>query len=366
VTSPWYSEIWRIALLLAAGWLLGHFVGSPSWGLVAALLAYVLWQLLNLQKLYAWLADARNSETPSSGGAWGTVFYRLQRLDAKHQEERRASQDLLERYKLATRALPEATVTLGAGGEIELINDAAGRLLGLKDPEDLGRPITNLIRIPDFVEFMGKRDYRETLDLPTPVVDGIALSVRVVELNEIGKRLLLARDISRVRKLEQVRRDFIANVSHEMKSPLTVIKGYAESLLDDCSEHTVKWRKPLTQINQQTVRLCEIVEDLLQLSNLETSPDNKALAPVDMPALVSALLEEAIELSKGRHQLDSDVDKELFLLGSFNELYSAFSNIVFNAVRYTPTGGRVEVRWYRDTAGGARFEVSDTGPGIAA
>jgi two-component system phosphate regulon sensor histidine kinase PhoR len=216
------------------------------------------------------------------------------------------------------------------------------------------------------MEFMGKRDYRETLDLPSPAVDGIALSVRVVELNEIGKRLLLARDISRVRKLEQVRRDFIANVSHEMKSPLTVIKGYAESLLDDCSEHTVKWRKPLTQINQQTVRLCEIVEDLLQLSNLETSPDNKALAPVDMPALVSSLLEEAIELSKGRHQLDSDVDKELFLLGSFNELYSAFSNIVFNAVRYTPTEGRVEVRWYRDTAGGARFEVSDAGPGIAA
>jgi two-component system phosphate regulon sensor histidine kinase PhoR len=200
--------------------------------------------------------------------------------------------------------------------------------------------------------------------MTSPVDGEITLSVTIVPYGEVDKYLLLARDTSRLNRLERMRRDFIANVSHELKSPLTVIRGYAENLTENAADAGRRDRA-VAQINQQADRMCSIVEDLLALSNLETGPEPESLKAVNVPALIRSVMAEAAELSQQRHHFELDIDERLHLLGNFNELYSAFSNVVFNAVSYTDEGGTISVHWGLQTDGCPRFAVADTGIGIA-
>lgn len=362
----WQSEIWRVLLIALLGLGLGAAFDSAATGLLIAVFGYLAWHVYNAAALNRWLGEHATAELPESHGPWADIFLRIHAMRKSHRQEAERLNALLDRYRQTTKALPEAAVTLGTHGEIELVNEAATKLLGIRVPQDLGSPITNIVRAPEFVDFVGRNRFDEVLEMQSPQDDRLALAIRVVPYMDGEKRLLLARDVSRLHKLEQIRRDFIANVSHEMKSPLTVVKGYVESMRDDTGAFCERWKKPLAQIDQQTDRLCRIVEDLLQLSNLETAPASDDAAAVDVPKLIHSITTEAKALGGDQHVFEVDVDPQVCLRGNFNELYSAFSNLAFNAVRYTEAGGRIRLSWFVGPDGSGRFRVEDTGVGIGA
>ncbi len=361
----WKLEFWRLLILVVVAVLIG--AGTENYTLAALFVIafYLGLHLRELAKLSAWLAEYRSAPIPESTGAWGRVFDRLRGVQRHHQTDLEDLRRSLGRYRQISKALPDGAVTLGSHDEIELLNDAATALLGLKEPQDVASPITNLVRDPKFVTYMRDGKFEEALEIPSPIDPRLQLLLRVVPYGDVGRKLLLIRDVTRLHRLEEMRRDFIANVSHEMKSPLTVVKGYVESLLDDGRVSGPGQRERLQQIEQQTERMCRIVNDLLTLSNLETGPPDVSV-PVDIPALIRSVEKEAEELSQGRHEISTDIDETLFVLGNFNQLYSAFSNLVFNAVHYTPTQGKIVLRWIAEDGGGARFAVTDTGVGIQA
>lgn len=366
MNDPWRSELWRLLVTVAASLALGLALGRPFPVVAAALAAYLAWHLYQAGKFLRWLGSGEPpvSPLPETGGVWGEIYRRIARHVRALAERNSNVRSQMDRYRQVARALPDAAITFNRDGEIELINDAARKLLGLREPDDLGRPVKNLIREPRFVEYMERERYEAPLEITSPADPGITLSITVVPYGDLDKYLLLARDTSRLNRLERMRQDFIANVSHEMKSPLTVIKGYVENLLDDAAA-AEKWEKALSQIDQQTDRMCTIVEDLLELSNLETGPAPETLQPVDMPALIRSVIAEARELSQDRHRVECAADETLHMLGNFNELYSAFSNVVFNAVSYTDEGGTISIEWRLEPDGRARLSVGDTGIGIA-
>ncbi len=363
MNESWKIEAWRILIFIVVILLLGTGINNYTLAALIGALIYLAWHLYSLARLNRWLTEYQAAEIPESTGIWGRVYDRLRGVTRHHQHEMADLHRGLDRYRQITKALPEGAVTLGPNDEIELINEAATSLLGLKDPQDLGSPITNLVRDPQFVDYMRDGKFSEALEIPSPVNHSVRMSIRVVPYGDVNQKLLLVDDVSRVHKLDEIRRDFVANVSHEMKSPLTVIKGYVESMRDDTGEFGLKWKKAIFQVDQQTDRMCRVVEDLLQLSNLETNPAEKP-TPVDMPSLIRSVHAEALELSNSRHDIALDIDETLFLTGNFNQLYSALSNLVFNAIQYTPKRGQIRIAWHLGRDNHAKFSVSDTGPGI--
>jgi two-component system phosphate regulon sensor histidine kinase PhoR len=229
-----------------------------------------------------------------------------------------------------------------------------------------GKPIDQLLSDPIFRSFLATGDFSRPLQMPAPVDDSIMLEVRIVPYGK-GNLLLQARDITRLAQLETIRRDFVANVSHEMRTPLTVIHGYLETLADSGDRGLQPWLQIVNQMQQQSSRMQRIVEDLLLLSRLESTHQTERQEIVDVAALLAALKEEAEGLSGEQgHVIVLEVEPDLKIEGSTSELDSAFSNLVFNAVRYTPAGGEIRMRWWLEEEGGPCFSVTDTGIGIQA
>jgi two-component system, OmpR family, phosphate regulon sensor histidine kinase PhoR len=283
----------------------------------------------------------------------------------RNRKRKKKIAKLLTRFHETSAAMPDATLILGPRFEIEWFNDAAVHLLDLKSPDDVGQRITNLVRHPDFVDYLHGEDYSEAVEFPLDSNQGRRLSARLVPF---GNRqfLLSVRDVTRIHRLEQMRRDFVANVSHELRTPLTVITGYLESLADDARDDPALTRT-YRAMEGQALRMRRTIEDLLTLSRLESGNGRPVEThPVSVPAMVAGLGEDARMLgAEAGLGVEVESDPDLWLDGVESELQSAFSNLVSNAVRYTPAGGKVTLRWYADEAG-PHFEVRDTGIGIAA
>jgi len=360
--SSWLQEFWRFAGLLLLALLLGLAVGQVSLLLLLAVLVYLALHLVNLYRLERWLRG-KGGYPPDTGAVWGEVYHRLYRLQRRNRKRKKKLAAMLGRFRESTAAMPDATVVLGAANDIEWWNDAASRVLGLRYPQDTGQPITNLVRHPDFHQLLEGEDFSRTAQFPAPSRDNVMLAVSIIPYGN-NQRLMVARDITRLHLLEQMRRDFIANVSHELRTPLTVIMGYVETLQDGDDECARQWARELQAMQQQSSRMQHIVSDLLLLSRLETDQGRREDQEVDVPAMLEMLREDALVLSQGRHTIALEAERALWLKGSRNELRSALSNLIYNAVRYTPDGGPIDIRWYRDDAG-AHFEVQDTGIGVA-
>ncbi|HHM06037.1 MAG TPA: phosphate regulon sensor histidine kinase PhoR [Gammaproteobacteria bacterium] len=363
MSKAWWSEFWRALWLAALALAAGAWFDRPWAAALVALLVYLAGHLFYLHKLERWLRMGAGGQPLHGYGVWADVFYHLYRLRRRHWRRKRTISNYLNRFRELTAAMPDATVVATAVGEIEWFNGAAGRLLGLHSPQDIGQRVDNLVRHPAFVEYLHGGDYEEPVVLPSPADERVMLSVVVVPFGR-DQRLLVARDITRLHRLEQVRRDFVANVSHEMRTPLTVMAGYLETLSDDGAHCPSHWRRPLQLMSEQTDRMQHLVSDLLLLSRLETERLPVEGVRVDVPRLLDGLKGEALSLSGGRHQIQWDMDQDLHIRGRQEELRSAFSNLVTNAVRYTPAGGQISIRWYF-REGKACFEVRDTGIGIA-
>lgn len=265
----------------------------------------------------------------------------------------------LRDLRAAAGSLSDALVLLDADGRVRWCNAAAQRLLGLAWPRDRGAPLAERFASHEFGAWL-REGATEPEDVAAPIDPALRLQVERIAYGQ-KRHLLLARDISRVTRLEQVRRDFVANVSHELRTPLTVIHGYLE-LLDP--EDVPALGPVLHEMRTQSQRMRQIVEDLLELSRLEMQkqvPEER----VEMAPLLASLQREAEALSQGRHRITLQDTAHVDLVGSPKDLRSAFSNLVSNAVRYTPDGGTITIRWRR-VGDGAEYSVTDTGYGIPA
>ena len=364
--SPWSTEIRRVILLALLTLLLGLLTGFYALMFLLATMVYLTWHMSNMAQLTQWLNKNPDDVPPQSTGIWEEIFNAFYRRDKNMRLKIKRAQRNLERYQESTTALPDATIILNKHGNIEWLNQKSRDYLGLQ-ASDVGQRIDNLIRHPRFVNYLQSGNYDEPLELGSPVLRGNILMIRIVPYGR-SRRLLVARDMTRIQRLEGMRRDFIANFSHELRTPMTVLRGYLETMQGD--EHLEgDWGDALRTMNQQIKRMEYINDDLLFLSRLE-SPDNPRTDEVNnIPGLLAAIREDAQALSQNlgqdEHQIELEADETLHLHGSNKELRTAFSNLVFNAVRYTPAGGRIEIHWYADDEG-AHLEVRDSGDGIAA
>ncbi len=352
-----------VAVLVAlggAGLLLGWPFGHAGFGMAFGLLAWAGLQLRQLARLQGWL-QSRRMHAPESNGAWQPVFDSLERRRKADRRIRRRLLDALESVRDAARALPDGIIAIDDADTIHWFNKSARRLLGFRYPADIGNHLTHLVRSPRFVEWLSQGRLDEPLiDLPSPDDERVRLLCRLISYRP-GFRMLIVRDVSNLMRLEQVRRDFVANVSHELRTPLTVINGYMEALEP---EELGEFAPLFLEMRQQSRRMAHIVDDLLTLSRLEAqgSPTDEPLAII---ALLTAVRRDAEGLSAGRHRISLDITAESDVKGSGKDLHSAFSNLAINAVRYTPDGGSIRLRWDAHPEGAA-FSVSDTGQGIPA
>lgn len=361
MSNPWFQEAWRALAIAVMGVLIGWWIDHVVTALLLAFAVYASWHIRQAYRLEKWLRHGKRFHPPESSGIWEEIFQEIYRLQQRNRKRKRKLGSMLNRFQSATAAMPDATVVLD-GERLDWWNDAAERLLGLTYPRDSGQSVSNLIRHPDFLAYLRSDNHDTPIQIQAPGNPQCTLSIRLINYGK-GQRLLLARDITRLQHLERVRSDFVANVSHELRTPLTVISGYLETLLEDRHEPTV--RRTLIAMREQSDRMQGIVKDLLILSRLESRQQPRQQTSVDVPALLLCLLDDARQLSgELRHQIELELDDTLLLLGDETELRSLFSNLVFNAVHYTPAEGHIQLRWHGDELG-AHFEVQDSGIGIS-
>jgi len=364
VQGLWWHTLIRIIGFITATTLLGLWLENTLLGFALGVSVALAEQLIHLLRLENWLVQKDKEALPRTSGSWGQIYRRFERLARRGRKRKRRLSQVLKQARKAIAALPDAAVILNEDDQTVWFNQAAQRLLGLYRSKDIGLPITQLLRHPEFVEFISKHKAANTaVHCPSPVDPAIILEVRIVPYGK-KQRLLLAADISELHRLEQIRRDFVANASHELRTPLTVIVGYLESLQD--SEPSPHWQQPLQTIQQQSGRMMQIIEDLLLLSRLENDRETITPQPVAIDNMLYEIIEDASSLSaEQQHYIELRLETTASVYGVAEELRSAFANLIFNAVRHTPAGSQILIRWYQDTDG-LHLAVIDDGLGIPA
>lgn len=366
------KTVWlRTAIFLAALAAVALIVGAalrPAWGLgvfAAGAAALALHHVANFAALADWLRQPLRAAVPMGSGQWEEAFTALHRLvrGTLQQQHRLTAQ--LVRFRSAAQAMPDAVIVLDRDDRITWCNTTAERYFGLDAQKDTGQPILNLVRQPDFAEYIKHGEYAEPFVLRLARGDELVLSVRIVPYGQYEK-LLLSRDVTQAEKLETMRRDFVANVSHELKTPLTVVSGFLETIADG----NVKLEEPRGQqvlelMRDQSDRMLRLIDDLLMLSALESTAAPAREAAIDVQALLRTVHEEARALSGGRHTVTLDAGPPATLWGDEREVRSAVANLVSNAVRYTPKGGRIAIAW-ANRGGEGWVTIEDTGIGIEA
>jgi two-component system phosphate regulon sensor histidine kinase PhoR len=363
LTGPLLRAAATIAAIAAAALGVGlGFGAATGWAVLAlgavSLLAY---HVVKLAALIRWLQRPRPDALPKARGAWDEAFGLLYRFERSAAREAERLSRALVRWRQAGEALPDGVIILDAQNRIEWCNDGAARHFGLNLATDAGRPVINLVRYPEFVAYVETEDYAHAIPLRTEHGGGLSLSVQLIPYGE-AQKLLLSRDVTRLERVETMRRDFVANVSHELRTPLTVLAGFLETVqeLDLDQQRT---RDYVNLMSEQARRMQRIVDDLLALSALESSPEPSLEERVNVQGLLARVKADAEALSGGRHRITLDAAEGFDIAGSESEIGSAFGNLASNAVRYTPEGGAVRLVW-RVSSTGAEFIVEDTGIGI--
>lgn len=358
-------QIAQLLLRVGLAALFGAWIGH-SWPVVTlTLLLSLVVHLRYLTRLRSWLNAPKQIELPIAEGIWGEVYDGLLNLQKRNRKRKRKLAAILAEFQASTEALPDGAVVLGPNGEIVWFNTAAQALLGLRVQQDIGLRIANLVRKPAFTEYFSRDDYSGEVECDSPINSETMLSFRIIPYGN-GQRLMIVRDVSDLRRLETARRDFVANASHELRTPLTVLRGY----LDVMEPETRKggtlhdWASPMSEMRAQAARMEALINDLLKLARLEANIINTRQDLLDVPKMLARTQEQARTMSRGQHRIEFEIEPDLRLYGRDSETQSVFTNLVSNAVQYTPPGGIISVRWWGDDSG-AHFSVADTGIGIA-
>jgi two-component system phosphate regulon sensor histidine kinase PhoR len=359
----WGSAALGLAVTAALGLAAGLAVGHAWLGLAVALALHAAWQLVKLARLDHWIRHRSLTDPPVLRGAWDDVVTQVARLHRRKRHHKQRLVTVLRELRESTAVLPDGVVALNASGEIAWFNAMAARMLGLKGRGDLGIRIENLIRQPEFASHLAGGGGAAPLVLRVSEAPEAWMSLHVLPYGE-GRRMLLIRDITHQRRLETMRKDFVANASHELRSPLTVIAGYLEMFATDTALDPAL-APPIAEMRRQADRMAAIIGDLLVLSRLEAKEEQPRGEAVDVPAMLTLLHGEVLARPEHPAVVELAVDTQERLAGDEVELHSALANLVDNAAKYTPADGRIGIRWWTD-AEGAHCSVADTGPGIPA
>lgn len=358
----WSRELWRLLGWAALGTCLGWLLGLPGLGLAGGFAMCLVYHLRQLRAAYRWLTQRPQDEPPAARGLWGELFDRLYRYQKSQRITQSRLRSTLARIQESSEAMRDSVVMLDRHGDLEWWNSAASNMLGLQTAHDRGQHITNLLRDPRFISYFNARDYSEPLTLTSPIDERRILQYQITLYGD-DERLVMARDITRLHQLEQMRRDFVANVSHELRTPLTVLSGYLETYGEMADQLPPRLGRSIGQMQAQTQRMQNLVNDLLLLSRLEIDQGGQDHQPMDVTSLLNSVGADALALSEHQHTLTIEGDYPAQLVGSEQEIRSAISNLAFNAVRYTPAGSEITLRW-KTFGQGACIEVCDDGEGI--
>ena len=365
MSQLWKTELWRLLGVIFICFLFGLVLDSIAWSLAIGLFFYLIWQALQVRHLERWLNNDIVPPPYELEGIWHDLAYRIYHNRQRSRKRRKRMSEVIRRFQKSTQALPDAAVVLTSNEEIEWINNAATRTLGVTK-SDIGQNINNLLRNPAFHNFLSQGDYSKHLEISSPLDENVSLDVRIRPYGE-NQRLLVVRDITHIHRLMTMRHDLIANISHELRTPLTIILGYLEMLLNAPADtDPQKLREQITKLQSPTTRIQTLVDDLLMLSRLDTTSNEEKNTIVNIPDLVQQVTDEAQNISNGKHVIHCHIETDTHLFGIKDELYSAFINLANNAIRYTPEGKKICIRWYLNKDNNtACFEVKDHGIGIA-
>ncbi len=360
------KELGWFAFGTAVALLLGVLLSWPATALTLFMAGYVGWMLYRFETIVHWLRNGAKAErAPFSNGLTDEMVELIHREKKYSRKQKSRYRRSLAQFNNLAASLPDAIIVLDDLGEIRWANPAALKLLNIHPEKDLGQRIDNLVRNPDFSQFVHQTNKeKQEVEIPAPAAPESILVVRKVPSDK-HMTVLIAADVTQGVRLREMRKAFVADVSHELRTPLTVIQGYLEILQDNPSlEPSVV--NAVNEVNTQSDRMRGIVEDLLELSKLEANPlgetEGNTVNVADMiRAMIAPLNQEAL-----KHDIRCSIDDSLTLLGSENEIYSACSNLLNNAIKYTETGTRIRLKWQLGSAGTAVFEVADNGPGIEA
>ncbi|MDO3721133.1 phosphate regulon sensor histidine kinase PhoR [Marinobacter sp. chi1] len=362
--NSWSHHLRQLLGALTGCLILGFMLGYPLQLLCLGLLGYLGWTMVQSRKMYDWLLNPDASKTPPhSVGLWGDLFDNLHKLHLKNRKTEEKLLTQINRVRESTNAMRDGVVMTDSQGTIEWWNGAAQQLLGFRPETDLGQYIQNLIRSPDFKRYFDSRNYEEPLELNSPARPHIRLNFQISLFGD-NDRMIVAKDVTRLHQLEQMRRDFVSNVSHEMRTPLTVISGYLETLEDNADDLPPKWRRAVNTMSIQASRMEALITDLILLSRIEIGEQAYDDHLNDIRPILEKIVHDARALSGSQeHDISLEVKDHRKLRGDEGQLRSAFSNLVFNAVKYTPAKGKITITWSADSEGG-HLSVKDNGIGI--
>lgn len=348
-----------VLLLFAAGLVIGWLYGEPLVGALVAALAALAWQIRQLLSFERALRTGDFEAFRYGDGIWEQLFSRFHYEHDKASRGKQNYRQLLREVRKSTNAMPDGAVILSTDNEIIACNRASKALAGLKRKKDRGQRVDNIVRDPELTRLLHD-DQIESVDIASPVDEGKWLNCRVVPYGP-DQRLLLMRDVTERIRLNKMRRDFVANASHELRSPLTVIAGYLDSLADD-GQAPDNWAKPIAQMQSQARRMEHILGELLELSRLEGTSESGPQEPVDVGALVRGA-RLAFEGHADIAEIIVDAESTARLTGNAAEIETVIVNLLSNAIRFTPADGKITISWRTDD-GGADLVVADTGEGI--
>lgn len=352
--------LWFIIPVGFFGWLFDYFWAT----LAIVLFALVVWHYYYQYKLEDWLWHRRTVLPPSAPGSWSYIYDGIYRTQRRSQQRRRALARLLRRFREASEAIPDAAIVFRKDGGLIWCNKLGQFYFGLKWPADTGIRLSNLIRHPEFVAYLQKGDFSEDIHIPSPVREDIELEVRIMPYSD-DQYLLMARDVTQLKQLEQMRKDFVANVSHELKTPLTVLQGYLEMLDEPASMPPAMLTKAVSDMQGQSDRMRNLVDQLLSLSRMDVHRTDMFERVVNVPSMLETVKNDAERLNQDKqHTLEFDI-QPIQIHGVEDELRSVFSNLVSNAIHYTQPNGVIRITW-KMVGQDAEFSVQDNGPGIPA
>ena len=361
--QSWRGEIFRLCLWLIAGIVVGSNFGYPILGLTIGCVIYCCWLLFSLRQLIRWLDRGAVGPPPYVKGIGehiGVLVYARQRRNIKR---RRRLADMVSSFRDSMASIPDGLVLIDNHRNIEWFNNAAKEYLSLDYPTDIGQRIDNLVRHPTFTDYIVLADHHRSIDIHMPMSSAPHQEIRLLPFGA-DQQLIIIRDASLLHRLQKVRSDFVINASHELRTPLTVMRGYMEAVESD-EAMPDDLRFPIKEVSRQVGRMDRLVHDLLELASLERDDARLVEKVINMPSLIHGMVKEAYALSGEKaHQIHVNADENLGLWADEKAVFSAVSNLVFNAVHYTPAGGNITINWCTDEHH-VVLSVEDDGPGIA-
>lgn len=361
---PWLRSTARVIIFLSSCAFFGFYFGHLTLALLFGAFGLLGWHYWRLYKLNYWLWQSKKLSPPTTLGIWSHIYQGIYGANLKSRNKRKSLGEVIRRFRQGAEALPDAAVVVDSDAHITWCNRLARIELGLSWPEDMGQKVYESINNKQFIKFYHAHSFDQPIEIISPINPNKILELRVVPYED-NHLMILIRDVTRLTQIEKMRKDFVANVSHELKTPLTVINGYLEMLPENGDMPAPMMKKAISEMRNQSVRMQSLIEELLVLSRIEASTERVFEKLVNVPQLLWQIQLEADALNRDKkHKIFFDISPILYVYGNENELRSAFSNLIFNGIHYTPNSGVIEVKWGVEGKQ-AKFSVKDNGEGIA-